>query len=39
MLPESAIAPLRRHPEDIRALHNDELHDGFGAVVLSDAIV
>jgi integron integrase len=38
MLPESAIAPLRRHLEDVRALHNDDLRDGFGAVVTPDAI-
>src|SRR5439155_13610412 len=38
MLPESAIAPLRGHLEDVRALHNDDLHDGFGAVMLPDAL-
>jgi hypothetical protein len=29
---------LRRHLEDVRALHNDDLHDGFGAVALPDAL-
>ena len=38
MLSEVAIAPLRRHLEDVRALHAGDLREGFGAVALPDAI-
>ena len=38
MLPESAIASLRKHLEDVRELHDKDLQQGFGAVALPDAI-
>lgn len=38
MLSETAIAPLRRHLETVRELHNDDLAAGFGAVALPDAL-
>jgi integron integrase len=38
MLPESTITVLRRHLEDVRELHNDDLQKGFGAVALPDAL-
>jgi integron integrase len=38
MLSEAAVAPLRRHLEEVRALHNEDVRAGFGAVVLPDAL-
>jgi len=38
MLPQSIIAPLRRHLETVRALHIEDLQAGFGAVVLPHAL-
>ena len=38
MLAESAIVSLRQHLENVRALHHDDLQEGFGAVALPDAL-
>jgi integron integrase len=38
MLAESSMTALRTHLEDVRELHNEDLHAGFGAVVLPDAL-
>ena len=38
MLAESAMTALRRHLEDVRELHNEDLHDGFGAVAMPDSL-
>jgi integron integrase len=38
MLPRSAIAPLRTHLDSVRALHRNDLHEGFGAVWLPNAL-
>ena len=38
MLPQSIIAPLRRHLESVRAMHIEDLQAGFGAVVLPHAL-
>jgi integron integrase len=38
MLAESAMTALRRHLEEVRELHNEDLHDGFGAVALPDSL-
>jgi len=38
MLPQSIIAPLRRHLESVRALHIEDLQAGFGSVVLPNAL-
>ena len=38
MLSEIAIVGLRCHLEDVRALHGEDLAEGFGAVVLPDAL-
>ena len=37
-LPDSLAAPLRRHPETVRATFERDLADGFGAVALPDAL-
>src|ERR1043166_6907935 len=38
MLPESVIVALRRHLEDVREIHNEDLRAGFGAVTLPDSL-
>lgn len=38
MLPESLIAPLRKHLERVRTLHEQDLGEGLGAVWLPDAL-
>jgi integron integrase len=38
MLAESAMTALRRHLEEVRELHNEDLHDGFGGVALPDSL-
>lgn len=38
MLPSSVIDPLRNHLADVRRLHAADLEDGFGRVVLPDAL-
>lgn len=37
-LPAAAIDPLRRHLAEVRRLHAADLKDGFGRVVLPDAL-
>jgi integron integrase len=37
MLPEALVLPLRKHLEKVRALHERDLAEGFGAVLLPDA--
>ncbi|TLM98736.1 MAG: integron integrase [Actinobacteria bacterium] len=39
MLPESLKVPLRRHLERVQAIHRADLADGWGRVVLPDALV
>jgi len=38
MLPERLAAPLRKHLEKVKALHEQDLAEGFGAVFLPDAL-
>jgi integron integrase len=38
MLPHSLHAPLRRHLERVQAIHQRDLADGWGRVVLPDAL-
>jgi len=38
MLADSTITALRRHLEDVRELHNDDLRAGCGAVALPDSL-
>ncbi len=38
MLPTALEKPLRRHLVDVRALHRQDLADGYGAVWLPDAL-
>ncbi|RME99254.1 MAG: integron integrase, partial [Alphaproteobacteria bacterium] len=38
MLPESLIRPLRAHIKQVKALHEQDLQDGFGDVWLPDAL-
>ena len=38
MLPDLLVAPLRRHLEAVKALHDRDLADGFGEVWLPDAL-
>ena len=38
MLPDSLKAPLREHLVGVKALHQHDLADGFGRVVLSEAL-
>lgn len=38
VLPDPCIAPLKRHLESVRSLHEKDLHDGFGAVWLPHAL-
>ncbi len=38
MLPESVIEPLKAHLVRVKALHDEDLADGFGDVELPDAI-
>lgn len=38
VLPENLIAPLRQQIEHARALHQHDLHEGFGDVWLPDAL-
>ncbi len=38
MLPGSLEAPLRKHLDRIRTIHERDLRDGFGAVFLPDAL-
>lgn len=38
VLPDPCIAPLQRHLEAVRNLHEKDLHDGFGAVWLPHAL-
>jgi integron integrase len=38
MFPESLLEPLRRHLERVRALHEQDLAEGFGEVWLPDAL-
>ncbi|MEJ2330860.1 MAG: integron integrase, partial [Gammaproteobacteria bacterium] len=37
-LPDGVIAPLRQHLEHVRLLHDKDIADGFGAVVLPYAL-
>jgi integrase len=37
-LPDGLIAPLRQHLEHVRLLHDKDIADGFGAVVLPYAL-
>ena len=38
VLPATLHRPLQRHLEEVRALHEADLRDGFGAVYLPDAL-
>ena len=38
MLPVSVVPPLREHLEKVRALHTQDLAEGFGRVLLPDAL-
>lgn len=38
MLPQAMVEPLKRHLEHVRALHQQDLREGFGAVYLPDAL-
>ena len=38
VLPDSLVAPLRRHLDRVRALHERDLAEGFGEVWLPDAL-
>jgi integron integrase len=38
MLPDQLVVPLHRHLEQVRALHERDLAEGFGAVYLPDAL-
>ena len=38
MLPDRLIAPLRAHLDRVRALHEQDLAEGFGTVLLPDAL-
>jgi len=38
MLPESLAEPLRRHLQGVRVVHHRDLADGWGRVVLPDAL-
>lgn len=38
MLPDQLVVPLRRHLERVRALHEQDLAEGFGEVYLPDAL-
>ncbi len=38
MLPQAVIAPLRRHLERVRAVHAQDLADGYGRVELPHAL-
>ena len=38
ILPESLIAPLRKHLEQVKRLHEQDLARGYGAVYLPDAL-
>jgi len=38
MLPDRLVAPLRAHLDRVRALHERDLEEGFGAVYLPDAL-
>jgi integron integrase len=38
MLPDRLVAPLRAHLAKVRALHERDLEEGFGAVYLPDAL-
>lgn len=38
LLPAGLVSPLRRHLVHVRELHDQDLADGFGAVVLPDAL-
>src|SRR5438874_1351391 len=38
MLPESLVDPLKKHLERVKALHKQDLHDGYGQVYLPYAV-
>ena len=38
MLPDSLIPLLQEHPQRVKALHQQDLAQGFGSVYLPDAL-
>jgi integron integrase len=38
MLPNSLVAPLQTHLEQVQAMHQDDLRQGYGTVFLPDAL-
>ena len=38
MLPETVIQPLQKHLQRVKAIHDRDLADGFGRVIMPDAL-